>query len=395
MVRYNIDSVKDGMVVAAPLYNHDHKLMVTEGFTLKNEHIHSLIFKNVASLYIDIDGTEAIQPAPLLSSRAQSKLVHIIQDTYEKILQCIVSSSWYGEDVMATEELILNKKKLIGHHIDNSRASEVISEIIDEIKVKNWDTVSLEKIWRRGKGLYERTYNVTLLSLCLGLKYQYSSDEMIHLGLGALFYDIGMLVIPDEILRKEALTPSEREFLNGHPVYGYSMLSTTTTIPPVSAAVALAHHEREDGEGYPRHLKGDNTPPVKHDDEIGRVPRFAEIVAVADSYEMVINGRKHFSSRRSISESVLNFLSMRTRNLNLDIVQHLLSFITLFPVGSRVRIVDDPEKKFIGCYGVVKKVQKELPFEPTILVYEDSLMIPLPRQISIDLRDKNFEITFA
>jgi putative two-component system response regulator len=98
---------------------------------------------------------------------------------------------------------------------------------------------------------------------------------------GALFHDIGRIVIPDAILRKPAaLTAEERTVVEEHPAVGYALLSPMRTMRR-ALPVVHGHHERLDGSGYPQGLSGsDLTLPVR-------------IVAVADVFDALVSERAH------------------------------------------------------------------------------------------------------
>lgn len=85
-------------------------------------------------------------------------------------------------------------------------------------------------------------------------------EEMIHLRRGALLHDIGKMGVPDHILLKPGpLTPEEWEVMRMHPVYAYQMLNSITYLRP-ALDIPYCHHEKWDGTGYPRKLRGEDIP---------------------------------------------------------------------------------------------------------------------------------------
>ncbi len=92
---------------------------------------------------------------------------------------------------------------------------------------------------------------------------------------GGLLHDIGKRGVPEEILNKEGrLEPDEWKLISKHPHRGYEYLLEHPDTPDVVARMAYEHHERPDGNGYPRGLKGD---------EIGLAPRICAVVDVFDA----------------------------------------------------------------------------------------------------------------
>lgn len=97
----------------------------------------------------------------------------------------------------------------------------------------------------------------------------------------ALLHDIGKICIPTELLLKKAtLTDKEYALIQSHPTRGYEILKGVISMPEFAQA-AGCHHERPDGKGYPRGLKGEE------------IPRIAQIIAVADSFDAMYSDRPY------------------------------------------------------------------------------------------------------
>jgi len=104
---------------------------------------------------------------------------------------------------------------------------------------------------------------------------------------GALLHDIGKIGIPDRVLLKpDRLTDEEFEIIMEHPVVGARILSSIPFLQPHIAIVEL-HHERPDGLGYPKGLRGDE------------IPLLARIVHVADAYDAITSARAYRQGRSS------------------------------------------------------------------------------------------------
>jgi HD-GYP domain-containing protein (c-di-GMP phosphodiesterase class II) len=100
-----------------------------------------------------------------------------------------------------------------------------------------------------------------------------SEAEIVHLRRGALLHDVGKISIPDSVLLKAGrLTDEEWDLIRRHPAAGYSMLEHIEYLRP-ALDVVLSHHERWDGGGYPRGLKGE------------AIPLAARIFALADVWD--------------------------------------------------------------------------------------------------------------
>ncbi len=121
--------------------------------------------------------------------------------------------------------------------------------------------------------------NMRAFALKIGRKLSLAQSELDRLSLLAMLHDIGKVNIPKEILTKtSSLTSRQWKTLKEHPLTGYRI---ALAIPEFSylAEDILSHHERWDGLGYPQGLKGK------------KIPLLARIVAIADAYEVMTNGR--------------------------------------------------------------------------------------------------------
>ncbi|MBR0413701.1 MAG: HD-GYP domain-containing protein [Clostridia bacterium] len=97
----------------------------------------------------------------------------------------------------------------------------------------------------------------------------------------ALMHDIGKVSIPDQVLNKPGkLTDEEFDIIKSHTVRGHDVLQNISLMPDIAVG-AEAHHERPDGKGYPKGLKGDE------------MPRVAQIIAVADTFDAMYSDRPY------------------------------------------------------------------------------------------------------
>lgn len=133
----------------------------------------------------------------------------------------------------------------------------------------------------REKNTGRHSLRVRDLSLCLGRAMGINDLELDHLSSGALLHDIGKIAIPDAVLLKPGpLTDAERALMRTHVEVGYQILSKIPYLEK-SAQVVHAHHERFDGAGYPRGLKG------------AEIPLTARVFTVVDSYDAIRTPRPY------------------------------------------------------------------------------------------------------
>ncbi|RCK73269.1 MAG: PAS sensor protein [Anaerolineae bacterium] len=137
---------------------------------------------------------------------------------------------------------------------------------------------ALELRDRETAGHSDRVTEWTLnLALALGVE----KDQLIHIRRGAILHDIGKIGVPDTILLKEGpLTPQEWQIIRQHPVFAYELLRHIRFLQP-ALDIPYCHHEKWDGSGYPRGLKGEE------------IPLAARIFAVVDVWDALTSDRPY------------------------------------------------------------------------------------------------------
>ena len=158
----------------------------------------------------------------------------------------------------------------------NQRANQQLTQAYDTT-LEGWAR-ALELRDRETEGHTRRVTELTLrLARYLGVK----DSEMVHIYRGALLHDIGNMGVPDAILRKPgSLTAPEWDVIRMHPVYAYNLLAPISYLRS-ALDIPYCHHERWDGSGYPRQLKGEE------------IPLAARIFAIADTFDRLVSDRPY------------------------------------------------------------------------------------------------------
>jgi len=140
--------------------------------------------------------------------------------------------------------------------------------------------------WSRAMDLRDKeteghSQRVTDLTLKLASAFGIPKEELIHVRRGALLHDMGKLGIPDAILLKTGkLTDEEWDFMRRHPQLAFEMLNPIEYLRP-AMDIPYCHHEKWDGTGYPRGLKGD------------QIPLAARLFAVVDVWDALTSDRPY------------------------------------------------------------------------------------------------------
>lgn len=167
------------------------------------------------------------------------------------------------------------------------RASKERAERYLEELTRAYDTTiegwakALELRDKETEGHTKRATEMTLrIARAMGL----TEEQLLHVRRGALLHDIGKMSIPDSVLLKNGpLTEDEWGIMRRHPVYAFVLLSPIAYLRP-AIDIPYCHHERWDGAGYPRGLKGE------------QIPLAARIFALADTWDALYSERRYHAA---------------------------------------------------------------------------------------------------
>ncbi|MBC7076240.1 MAG: HD-GYP domain-containing protein, partial [Syntrophomonadaceae bacterium] len=213
---------------------------------------------------------------------------------------------------------------------------------------------------------FAHSVNVCILSLITGITLGYDDLKLRDLGIGALLHDIGKTKIDKEILNKpDDLTKEEFNEIKKHTVYGFKILRQYDDIPLLSAHIAYQHHERWDGQGYPRGLSDKN------------IHEYARIVAVADVYDALLADRPYRPSY-TVNQAITILKRMSGIYLDANCVDSLIANIAIYPIGSVIELNT-------GEIGVVVDVNKKAPSKPVVKIILDKNNRKLPQPYEVDL----------
>lgn len=208
----------------------------------------------------------------------------------------------------------------LGKRLDIGVAKSVVNDMVDSV-IRNKDALlSLDSIDDSGEYTYCHSINVSTLSLVFARELGYKREEMRTIGLGALLHDIGIVVVPDEILSKpRRLTDDEFIRVKKHVVEGLELLSENLDLTEDLLNIVYQHHERYDGSGYPKGLKGT------------RIHPYARIVGICDLYDAMKSERPY---RYEIPQEVVlsDIFDYKGTYFQSDMVE---SFILCFGINSK------------------------------------------------------------
>ncbi len=326
-----IDKVVPGSRLAKPLYGAQGVVLLRENVELSEAVLARLKTIGYTGLYIEDEISEGI----------------VIRDIVDEGLRLKTAARL--EDIVNQNGNLAEMKSLI-------------REIVDNI-IENGDVeINMNCLWGHHEYTYLHCVNVGILAVSIGIKLNLGRDNLIYLGTAGILHDIGKKCIPVEILDKQdKLSHEDYELIQKHPEMGFEILADFIDISSVTKVGVLQHHERYDGSGYPKGLKGEE------------ITLFGRILAVADTYDAMTSDRA-YRNAFSPSEAVEYLMGAGNQLYDSGVIDVFIKCVTVYPVGTCVELSD-------GTWGIVLRN------------YRDCILRPIVRNIEtkeiIDLKNDN------
>ncbi|HEY3325911.1 MAG TPA: HD-GYP domain-containing protein [Novimethylophilus sp.] len=221
-----------------------------------------------------------------------------------------------------------------------------------------------------GHSIAEETYvhslNVSVLALVLAKSLNMTAEEARHLGMAAIFHDIGKEEIPDRILMKtEPLTKVEQSFYQQHAEIG-AKLALEAGLPERIATIILQHHEHVDGSGYPHHLKQAQIDPL------------ARLTSIVNTYDNLCNP---LNSTQSMTpyEALSHLFATQRNKFDSAMLKLLIKCLGVYPPGSIVYLST-------GVHGIVMSVNPSKPLRPFVMLHVPE--VPREEPMVLDLSEE-------
>lgn len=340
MRKINLDRAKSGYCTAKNIHSLDGVILLKAGTLLTDDIIEQLSKYHITELYIDDDLSKGIQITETIKQE-------IIVDIKSKVRTLMRSPS-------------------IRIAVNTQKALKIVETLLDEILKNDFITMNLCDIRSIDDYTYSHSVNVAIFSLITGVAIGLKKSHLKELGIGALLHDVGKVMVDDSILRKPTnLTVNEYDKVKKHTLYGYEILKKSKSIPEAACCIALYHHERTNGSGYPYSLKNNV------------IPLQAKIVAIADVYDALTSDRMY--RRKMYPHEVVDYMcSLSQKHFDKTLLDAFTSHISNYPVGIAVKLNS-------GEKGIVARYNRGFQNKPIIHVVTDKNGVKLenPKEVNL------------
>ena len=333
MTSFNVAELKDGQRFSAPLILDKHFVVLDNNIGFTSALQSRLVEWGFKTLYSESsEVTDAAPKTPVSQAQEEEKFETVeidldtlneeyknkentlnakLKDTVSKINIEIKNfpnkdrmekvTSVYNEFMDYTQ--LLFTRYVTHKEMKIDEISESIALLIDFIKANKKYLLKIQPTEEHKLDknfLTSHCLRSTILSLVIALQINMPQQKMIELGVAALIHEIGQIKLPPQLyLTNKPLSAQARNLLATHTVLGFNIVKELEFPLPIQVAV-LEHHERENGQGYPRRLPGN------------KISAYGKILSVACSYEAITSPRL-YKEARSLYEATIELLMNKNR----------------------------------------------------------------------------------
>lgn len=323
MRKIDVSDCEVGMILGKAIYFKGSTILLEAGAELTLSYITKLKKLGISEIYIEDDISKDIAVRDVINEETRLEAIEAVKNIMESY--SFPDAPYSAEVIAIVDNIIFQILSL----------DDIVVNLMD---IKTYDGYT-----------FSHSVNVCILSIITGIKLKLSYIELQELGVGAILHDIGKVMIPSEILlKKSTLTDDEYETIKQHSIMGYNILKRIPYISEASASVALNHHERFDGKGYPNGLRKEE------------IHIYSRIVAIADIYDALSSDRIY---RKKISTNMaIEYLTViAAPSVDAEILSYFVQMIPQYPLGTEV-VLNTGEK------AIVFKLNKDLPSRPYIRI---------------------------
>ncbi|WCK53937.1 HD-GYP domain-containing protein [Aneurinibacillus sp. Ricciae_BoGa-3] len=337
-----------GMILAKALYTETGSVLLAKDVELTGSLLKRIKQLGIDTLYIRDKATEDIIIGDPISDETRRVVLHAIYDSFTTLVRS--DKKW--------------KARLSPTHVNSFR--QAFEGILQDLKTNKNAINLLTNICTYDHYIYAHSMNVAVYSTALGIQQGLNDKELVELGMGAMLHDIGKMLIPSEILHKEdRLTEEEYEVIKRHTEYGFEMLRAQEGISLLSAHCAFQHHEKIDGTGYPRQLKGEE------------IHKYARLMAVGDVFDALTTHRVY--RKAMLPHEAMEILyGGAGKHFESSFVEGFGKTIAIYPIGITVTLNT-------GETGVVVDYNRHLSSRPIVRIIKNPDGTDVEELYEIDL----------
>jgi len=341
MRQISLAEARPGMILARYIMSGSGRILLAPDIVLTAEYLRKLASLDVATIFVKDPDHPDIETPEYISVQTQQRALAILDNTMKQIFR--------------------------GESFAPDAVDSIASDIVEDLLTQQNLTIHLSGIMTHDDDTLAHSLNCSIYSAILARIAGYSIPQIKEVAAGALLHDVGKMFIDKAILNKPGrLTEEEYTLVRVHAEQGFSrLIAKRWELSSLVAHMAWQHHERINGQGYPRHLHGEEILP------------YARMLAITDVYEAITVNRPY---RRAMAPDAIydTIHSGLGSEFDADFGQLFLSKLAIYIAGMRVTLST-------GETGIVAAVPEEAPQRPVVrlIAHPDGSPYTPPKEINL------------
>jgi HD-GYP domain-containing protein (c-di-GMP phosphodiesterase class II) len=335
MKEINVSTLKPGMVFSAPVYIEGDNLLVPAGIAIRKKDIDQLVSWGYDTVSTE-DDPQPGEPNALSLADVQGN-----KGAYRRYVELIEKLDAVFDNIAS------------GVPVESRSVDDLAGRLLQAIWEEHNHIVGFILGGEvTGHVLAKSSVNTAILSALIAAELKLFHHKVMQIVTGALLHDVGMLRLPPEVTNKSGgLSGKELQLIQTHPLLSYRIVTKELSFHDEVGTVVLQHHERWDGEGYPRHVSG------------GAIDMGARVVSVADAFEAMVSEKPYRNSMMGY-QAMKNLLSDNSRHFDPEVLKTFYKIMGIYPIGSMIMLNN-------GAVARVTEVRGDAPLRPKIRILID------------------------
>ena len=326
--------------------------------------------------FVYVDSQKSAQDSTVLRRKVRNRPRKSTQQLFgQRTLKKYQDGSTWGDEYPRAQQAIQSLSEGIdeifdsvanGGSLDMVKVKKSVEPMIDSISRNPDACIWLARMKQEDQYTYQHSLGASIWAVALGRQLGLPKSDLRSLAIGGLLFDVGKLQVDKELLNSDKpLTDEEFQQVRDHVNLGVEMIQGSGLMNQDVIDMITYHHERHDGSGYPKKLRGDD------------IPVFARIAAIVDCYDAITS---HRSYARAIppSTAIKMLYEWKDIDFQAELVEEFIQAVGIYPAGTLVELSS-------GEVAVVVAEYRTRRLRPKVMVLLDADKQALAAIRTIDL----------
>ena len=374
--KVTVDSLKIGMYVSSLDRPWLETPFALQGFLVKSQRDIDKISKFCEFVYVDFEKSE-VQEAPL---KKRSAPVSRPRKTRQELFPSRTLSDYrdagqFGDEYPKARQAISTLTTGVtnifdsvtkGSGLDVVKVKRSVEPMVESITRNPDACIWLARMKQADTYTYQHSIGCSIWAVALGRQLGLPKPDLRSLAIGGLLFDVGKLQVDKELIdANRKLNDEEYQIVQNHVQLGLDAVKKSGLMNKDVLEMIEYHHERHDGSGYPKGLKGD------------QIPIFARIAAIVDCYDAITSHRS-YAKALPPSMAIKMLYEWRDVDFQAELVEEFIQAVGIYPAGTLVELSS-------GQVGVVLSEYRTRRLRPKVMILLDANKKPVTDVQTINL----------